>query len=63
LRNFLGRFFLGGFFWNDFFVRIFLGEFLGGILWEELLSRNEQGIDVFVKDFEVILSKWKEEEF
>jgi hypothetical protein len=40
LEELFGRNFLGG-----FFGRIFLGE----ILWEELLSRNYQGIDVFVK--------------
>ena len=40
MEEFFGRNFLGG-----FFERIFLG----GILWEELLSRNYQGIDVLVK--------------
>ena len=29
-------------FWEDFFGR----NFLGGFYWEELLSRNYQGIDV-----------------
>ena len=29
--------------------QIFWEDFLGGILWEELLSRFLQGIDVFVK--------------
>ena len=28
---------------------IFWEDFLGGYFWEELLSRNYQGIDVFVK--------------
>ena len=40
-EDFFGRIFLGGFFWEDFF--------LGGILWEELLSRFLQGIDIFVQ--------------
>ena len=39
-RNILGGFFLGGFFWEDAFGRYFFGDFLGGILREELLSRN-----------------------
>ena len=34
--------FWGGFFWGGFFRE----DFLGGILWEELLSRNLQGMMV-----------------
>ena len=41
-------------FWEDFFGSIVLGGFFGrifmeGILWEELLSRYYQRIDIFVK--------------
>ena len=32
---------MGGFFWEDFFLgEIFWEDFFGGILWDDLLSRN-----------------------
>ena len=51
--EFFWRNFFGGFFWEDFFGgffwRILLEDFLRGIISEELLSRNYQGIDVFTR--------------
>ena len=51
-EDFLGGF-LGGIFWRTFlrgfFWEFFSGVFLWRIFWEDLLSRNQQGIDVFVK--------------
>ena len=49
MEEFFGRNFFGGFFMEEFLGGTFLEDFFGGILWEELLSRNQQGVDVFVK--------------